>query len=95
MKLQDPDCNAAIEVKNLGYIKKGSVEELNRWLAYNVYLERPEKIDSRGNQSVGTSLCPDAFDQWTGSAVSGLVYWGRRLGLPLGPLNVPFSLSVP
>ncbi|MGC9030291.1 MAG: hypothetical protein ACP5LD_11525 [Desulfomonilaceae bacterium] len=41
LKLRDPDPYAAIEVINLGYIKKGSLEELQKWLAYQIYLERP------------------------------------------------------
>ncbi len=40
-ELNDPDCNAQVEVINLGYIKKGTVEELNNWFAYNNYMERP------------------------------------------------------
>jgi hypothetical protein len=38
-KMLDPDPYARIEVKNLGYIKKGSVGELQRWLAYQAYVE--------------------------------------------------------
>jgi hypothetical protein len=53
-KLRDPDLNAAVEITNLGYIKKGTVDELKKWLAYNVYLERPvfqgADPDSRNNQ---------------------------------------------
>ena len=33
-KLRDPDCNTAIEIRSLGYIKTGTVEELKKWLAY-------------------------------------------------------------
>lgn len=40
-KLRDSDANAAIEITNLGYIKRGTVEDLKKWLAYNTYLERP------------------------------------------------------
>jgi hypothetical protein len=54
-KLRDPDPNAAIEVRNMGYLKKGSVEELKRWLAYQIYLERPQfrssDSDAQGGQS--------------------------------------------
>lgn len=40
-ELNDPDCNAQVEVINLGYIKKGTIEELKNWFAYNNYMERP------------------------------------------------------
>ncbi len=42
LKLADPDPCARIEVKNLGYIKKGSVVELQQWLAYHTYRENLE-----------------------------------------------------
>ncbi len=80
-KLRDPDCNSAIEVKNLGYVKMGSVDELKRWLAYNVYLEQPNRGDSAGNEE-GASPHPDRLGQLTGSAVSGILSLGRSLGLP-------------
>jgi hypothetical protein len=38
-RLSDPDPSAKIELRELGYVKKGTVEELQRWLAYRVYME--------------------------------------------------------
>lgn len=42
-RLLDPDPLAGIALRNLGYIKKGSIDELKRWLAYERYLERAEE----------------------------------------------------
>ena len=39
-KLLEPDCFTKIDVKNIGYVKKGSVCELQEWLAYQSYMER-------------------------------------------------------
>lgn len=38
-RLLDPDPCAKIDVSELGYIKKGPVAELQRWLAYRVYMD--------------------------------------------------------
>lgn len=62
LKLRDPDPNAAIEVVNLGYVKKGSLEELQKWLAYQIYLERPvfrnAQSSDRATSSSGASCLP-------------------------------------
>lgn len=39
-KLLEPDCLTRIDVKNIGFVKKGSICELQEWLAYNSYMER-------------------------------------------------------
>ena len=39
-KLLEPDCFTKIDVKNIGYVKKGSICELQEWLAYQSYMER-------------------------------------------------------
>ena len=39
-KLLEPDCFTRIDVKNIGFVKKGSICELQVWLAYNSYMER-------------------------------------------------------
>lgn len=41
-RLLEPDPLARIALRNLGYIEKGSIEELKRRLAYERYLERAE-----------------------------------------------------
>ncbi len=48
-RLLDPDPCAKIELRELGYIKKGCVEELQRWLAYWVYMEKAEQNYSGSN----------------------------------------------
>jgi hypothetical protein len=57
-QMRYPDCNTAIEIKSLGYIKKGSIEELKKWLAYNVYLERPafRRADPEARRNHGDEL---------------------------------------
>lgn len=85
-KLKDPDVYAAVEVRNLGYIKKGSVKELKAWLAYNIYLERPDM--EQGNGASRTS-CPKrtvpggGLRDWLNTGViGGLFSVGRYLCYP-------------
>ncbi len=40
-KIDGDDCLARIDIKNLGYIKKGSLSELQRWLAEQTFMGRP------------------------------------------------------
>jgi len=40
-RLVEPDCHTRVELSNIGYVKKGSLCEVQQWLAYNTYLERP------------------------------------------------------
>jgi hypothetical protein len=84
LKLRDPDANAAIEVINLGYIKKGSVEELKKWLAYNIYLERPvfQSAESEGQRNqTGGHWCSGSYGQ-ADILLRPINYLGRFLGLP-------------
>ncbi len=39
-RLMDPDCNTRVTVKNVGYIKRGTVAELKQWLACKMYMDR-------------------------------------------------------
>jgi hypothetical protein len=84
-KLRDPDMNAGIEVTNLGYIKKGSIEELKKWLAYNTYLERPilqtPESESRGSQG-GDPWYRGSSAGYSELIVNPITYMGRVLGLP-------------
>lgn len=85
-KLRDPDANAAIEITSLGYIKKGSVEELKKWLAYNIYLERPvfrtaESESSRGQQA-RSPWYPGSPYGYADIIVSPINFVGRFFGLP-------------
>jgi hypothetical protein len=47
LKLTSPDSGARIEVQNLGYLKKGSLAELQQWLAYQSYGENLEAKQNR------------------------------------------------
>ncbi|AFM28042.1 hypothetical protein [Desulfomonile tiedjei] len=84
-KLRDPDCNAAIEVTNLGYVKKGSVEELKKWVAYNTYLERPvyqtAESQLQRDQAAGPWY-PGSPYGYADIIISPMTYMGRLLGLP-------------
>jgi hypothetical protein len=46
-KLVEPDPYAQVEVRDLGYVKKGSVDELRDWLAYRFYIENVEAALAR------------------------------------------------
>ena len=84
-KLRDPDLNAAIEVTNLGYIKKGNVEELKKWLAYNVYLERPifRSAESEGQRNQGFGpWYPGSPYGYADMIFSPVNFVGRLFGLP-------------
>ncbi|MFH0821161.1 MAG: hypothetical protein V2B18_00290 [Pseudomonadota bacterium] len=85
-KLSDPDCHAKVEIRKLGYIKTGSLKELQEWLAYNSYME---KAGLNGNGQASdrgpSSRCLPGTDQPyqnSGSAIRGLFSVGRALGLP-------------
>ena len=44
-RLQDPDKYARVELRNVGYIKRGNLCELKKWLAKQSYLEGPALIE--------------------------------------------------
>jgi hypothetical protein len=85
LKLRDLDPNAAIEITNLGYIKKGSIEELKKWVGYNVYLERPifrsADSESQSNQGFGPWY-PGSPYGYADIIIRPMAYMGRLLGLP-------------
>lgn len=41
-KSADQDCFSRVTIKNLGYIKKAGLHELQEWLAYNAYMEKKD-----------------------------------------------------
>jgi hypothetical protein len=85
IKLRDPDPNAAIEITNLGYIKKGTVDELKKWLAYNVYLEKPVIPSTESNSRDNQAAAPWYPGSPYGSLdiiTQPIDYVGRILGLP-------------
>ncbi|MFH0960330.1 MAG: hypothetical protein V1897_16680 [Pseudomonadota bacterium] len=51
-KLLEPDCFTRIDVKNIGYVKKGPICELQEWLAYQSYMERVDFPSIGGNRPV-------------------------------------------
>lgn len=92
-RMADSDCNARIDLRNLGYIKKGDVCELQKWLAYNWFMEMPN-ISERDRtqraqttpQRSGTAPCvpENAFRQMGGTGIfDHMLQLGRDLGLPL------------
>ena len=88
LKLRDPDSNSVVEVSNLGYIKRGGISELKKWLAYNVYLERPERIEAGARSQNGypsSRPCPTASEGLAGAILSGIFSVGRCIGLPFCP----------
>jgi len=87
-ELRDPDCNAAIEVRNLGYIKKGTPDELKHWLAYNVYLERPEQLEpvsGPGKMHHVSGSCPNPLERLANEMLSRIFSLGRSIGLATFP----------
>lgn len=86
-KLKDPDLNAVIEITNLGYIKRGSVEDIKKWLAYNMYLEKPVFESTEGQGASGTAASglpyPRALCGMTNSLLEQIYSLGRCLGIPV------------
>jgi hypothetical protein len=84
LKLRDPDLNAAVEVTNLGYIKRGGIKELKKWLAYNVYLERPvfrSAESESGNNQAAIQGYPGSPSGYASEIMNPIAYMGRMLGL--------------
>ena len=81
LRLADQDCKARIEIKNLGYIKKGSVEELKKWLAYHSYLDGPALQRAAESKADTNRGCNQPLP-WGHNLWSGVVGMGRFLGLP-------------
>jgi hypothetical protein len=86
-KLTDPDCNARIEIRKLGYIKTGNVRELQEWLAYNSYME---KVELKGNAQISNRepfagfLTGAGWLDWVCDATTGRLFsLGRDIGLPV------------
>lgn len=50
-RMADSDCNARIDLRNLGYIKKGDICELERWLASQRFMEMPALTRENNSQS--------------------------------------------
>ncbi len=90
-RMAAPDCNAEIQVRNFGYIKKGSVQELQLWLAQQRALAGPaltalqESRDERGAQPGCAAGFHSTWLQWWRSGPLNRVWsFGRSIGLPVG-----------
>lgn len=87
-KLTDPDCHARVEIRKLGYIKTGSLCELQKWLAYHSYLEKAglnaERTAADGGVRSNRSTGPGCLDPVYASTIGRVFSLGRAIGLPLG-----------
>lgn len=86
-KLTDPYCHARVEIRKLGYIKTGNMIELQKWLAYQSYIEKVG-VDGEILAADRNSSRPcTSGNAWLDRCISrfGPLFSGRRfLGLPLG-----------
>ncbi|HTY24531.1 MAG TPA: hypothetical protein VMC85_15445 [Desulfomonilaceae bacterium] len=85
-KVTDPDCFAKVEIRKLGYIKTGNLQELQEWLAYNTYMERAElNANNRISGPVPYGDCISGaswLEHARGAAIGVLFSVGRTIGLP-------------
>lgn len=87
LKLADPDPCARVEVRNLGYIKKGTIAELQHWLAYQVYVENYEANRRQAQAAEDQNPTqPNGPAHWCTpqGGLYDLLALGRCLGLPFG-----------
>ena len=89
LKLVEPEPKTRIEVRNLGYVKKGSVAELQQWLAYHAYWENSESQRRQRQQASGQAKADQAEPSTDcGSPeqlLSRIMAVGRSLGFPFLP----------
>lgn len=78
----DQDCHAGIEVRNLGYIKKGDLCELKEWLALNAYMEGV-RLDGNVRQGQSQPPVPGGTNQCEPPITEGILSLCRWLGLPV------------
>jgi hypothetical protein len=45
-RLQDCDQYARVELRNLGYVKRGDLCEMKKWLAHQSYMDGPALIQA-------------------------------------------------
>jgi hypothetical protein len=88
-KIADPNPHTRIEVRNMGYIKKGCLPELQQWLAYQTFLEKPESAQPRGSESAqrcesGPANYPPRC-RAPGGFLSGIFSLGRAAGVLFFP----------
>ena len=93
-RMADSDCNTRIDLRNLGYIKKGDMCELQRWFAYNRFMEMSniserDRTQSAQNTPQHSASAPcvteNPFRQMVGAGIlDQMLQFGRDLGFPLG-----------
>lgn len=93
LRLRDPDKFARVEIRNLGYVKRGDICELQKWLAQESYMEGPALIQAarnRANQENGQNANMPAWARsgmWLsnlgGGALSDFLSRCRSLGFPV------------
>ena len=86
-KLTDPDCNTKVEIRKLGYIKTGNLQELQEWLAYNSYMEKAELNaynQTPGPAPYGACLTGASWLEHARRGVAGCLFSvGRTIGVAL------------
>lgn len=85
-RLRDPDKYARVQVKNLGYVKKGNIAGLKQWLAYQSYMQGPDLQATRANRARNRSprvpACAPPGPQQSGHGIfSRILSMGRSVGL--------------
>ncbi len=83
-----PDCHAKVEVRNLGYIKKGTINELKAWLACQTHMANlsPDKGVGANCPSSKTNTvgCLSQWLRWGGQKIPFSGFFSN-MGLPLLP----------
>ncbi len=84
--LEGQDCFAGIEVQNLGYLRKGNLCDLQKWLAEKTYMEMPngspEGSPPSGSQrSSGTFCRPETGMGAIMEPFAALLSLGKRVGV--------------
>ena len=91
-RLRDPDPYARVEFRNIGYLKRGDLCELKKWVAWQSFREGPALIQAARDRwqresktAGGTAACNrpvrTPFNLGDGF-LGGLVSTCRNLGLP-------------
>jgi hypothetical protein len=88
-RLADPDCLAKVELKNFGYVKKGSICELQKWLARHRYFANVQEDFSLVRRGRGLTSPSDCIPGWSKRSshwiFSTLYSLGSCLGFSGGP----------
>jgi hypothetical protein len=73
-------------VQNLGYLRKGNLCDLQKWLAEKTYMEMPNQgtqgtNNSSSRSSYGPSCRPLLGTSSIGDPFGGLLSLGKRIGI--------------